>query len=160
MNQSSQPNGYIKIKLDSENKPVRYKSRLVARGFQQEHGINYDETFAPVVKYKSIKMVLSITACRDMELKQIDFDTAYLNATLNHTVYMQLPEGSNYPKGTVCKLIKSLYGLKQAGHDWHEIARDLLLSLSYQQFNAIVVYLSNTPQDPDLSSSPYMSMTH
>ena len=68
-----------------------------------------------------------------MELKQIDFDTAYLNATLNHTVYMQLPEGSNYPKGTVCKLVKSLYSLKQAGHDWHEIARDLLLSLNYEQ---------------------------
>jgi hypothetical protein len=123
----------FKIKLDNNNKPVRFKSRLVARGFQQQQGVNYDETFAPVVKMKSIKLVLSLAASRDMELQQIDFDTAYLNATLQHTVYMELPDGSNYPKGTVCKLLKSLYGLKQAGHDWNELLRDLLIKLGYKQ---------------------------
>ena len=150
----------FKVKLDSENRPVRYKARLVARGFQQEHGISYDETFAPVVKYKSIKIVLSITANRDMELKQIDFDTAYLNATLSHDVYMQMPEGSNYPKGTVLKLVKSLYGLKQAGHDWHEIARDLLLNLNYEQLECDkCVFLKYTSDDRFIILTLYVDDT-
>jgi Reverse transcriptase (RNA-dependent DNA polymerase)/Pol polyprotein, beta-barrel domain len=122
-----------KIKLDSNNQPVRYKARLVARGFEQTHGVDYDETFAPVVKLKSLKLILSLAAARDLEVKQVDFDTAFLNADLSHDVYMELPQGAKYPPGTVIKLRKSLYGLKQAGHDWHEVLRDLLLSLGYEQ---------------------------
>jgi Reverse transcriptase (RNA-dependent DNA polymerase)/Pol polyprotein, beta-barrel domain/Integrase core domain len=122
-----------KLKLGSDNQPVRYKARLVARGFQQTHGVDYDETFAPVVKLKSLKLVLALAAAQDLEVKQIDFDTAFLNAELSHEVYMELPEGSNYPPGTVCKLLKSIYGLKQAGHDWHVALRELLLELGYQQ---------------------------
>jgi hypothetical protein len=68
-----------------------------------------------------------------LEIKQIDFDTAFLNAKLNHDVYMKLPEGTSYPPGTVVKLIKSIYRLKQAGHDWHVVLRDLLISLGYEQ---------------------------
>jgi hypothetical protein len=122
-----------KIKLDSNNQPIRYKARLVARGFQQTQGVDYDETFAPVVKLKSLKLILSLAAARDLEVKQVDFDTAFLNAELSHDVYMELPPGSKYPPGTVIKLLKSIYGLKQAGHDWHEVLRDLLVSLGYMQ---------------------------
>lgn len=123
----------FKIKLDANNQPTRFKARLVARGFQQTHGIDYDETFAPVVKIKSLKLILSWAADEDLEIKQIDFDTAFLNAELEHEVYMELPEGSNHPPGTVIKLLKSLYGLKQAGHDWHHLARDVLIKLGYKQ---------------------------
>ena len=123
----------FKLKLDSNNQPVRYKARLVARGFQQTEGVDYDETFAPVVKLKSLKLILSWAADQDLEIKQIDFDTAFLNAELEHEVYMELPEGSNYPSGSVCKLLKSIYGLKQAGHDWHQLIRDEIIELGYEQ---------------------------
>ena len=107
-----------KIKLDSNNQPVRFKARLVARGFEQKEGIDYEETFAPVVKLKSLKILLAIAAAQDLEVRQMDFDNAFLNAELSHDVYMELPKGSHYPDGTVIKLKKSLYGLKQAGRDY------------------------------------------
>jgi Reverse transcriptase (RNA-dependent DNA polymerase)/Pol polyprotein, beta-barrel domain/GAG-pre-integrase domain len=154
--ESSIPNGQqpitakwvFKLKLDSNNNPTRYKARLVARGFQQTEGVDYDETFAPVVKLKSLKLILSIAAAQDLEIKQMDFDTAFLNADLSHDVYMRLPEGSNYPPGTVCKLLKSIYGLKQAGHDWHVILRDLLTSLGYEQLQCDrCVFIKRTEGD-------------
>ena len=137
----------FKIKLDSMNQPVRYKARLVAKGFQQQYGIDYNETFAPVVKLKSIKMVLALAAAMDLELKQLDFDTAFLNATLNEDVYMELPDGvTNHPPGTVCKLIKALYGLKQAPHDWNlDIHKYLIDELDYEQLECDkCIYMKST----------------
>ena len=137
----------FKIKLDSMNQPVRYKARLVAKGFQQQYGIDYNETFAPVVKLKSIKMVLAVAAAMDLELKQLDFDTAFLNATLNEDVYMELPDGvTNHPPGTVCKLIKALYGLKQAPHDWNlDIHKYLIDELDYEQLECDkCIYMKTT----------------
>ena len=87
-----------KIKLDSNNQPVRFKARLVARGFEQKEGIDYEETFAPVVKLKSLKILLAIAAAQDLEMRQMDFDNAFLNAELSHDVYMELPKGSHYPR--------------------------------------------------------------
>ena len=108
------------VKKDENNNPIRYKARLVARGFEQVPGVDFDETFAPVTKLKSIKLLLSLAAGKDLEIKQLDFDTAFLNARLNHKVYLRLPPGTGH-EGQAVQLIKSLYGLKQAGHDWHEL---------------------------------------
>jgi hypothetical protein len=103
----------FKIKLGSDNQPIRYKARIVAKGFQQQYGIDYNETFAPVVKIKSLKILLSLAAMFDLELKQLDFDTAFLNASLAEDVYMVQPDGfHNGNRDTVCKLNKALYGLK------------------------------------------------
>ena len=122
------------VKRDANNNPIRYKCRLVARGFQQSEGIDYDETFAPVAKMKSVKLLLALAAHFDLEVKQLDFDTAFLNATLSHTVYMKLPPGCGAPPGTVVRLVKSLYGLKQAGHDWNELIVGFIIkSLGYTQ---------------------------
>ena len=118
------------IKMDERNNPTRYKARLVARGFEQVHGIDFDETYAPVTKINSIKLLLSVAADQDLEIKQLDFDTAFLNARLDHTVYLTLPPGTGQ-EGQVVKLIKSLYGLKQAGHDWHELIAGTLIQLGY-----------------------------
>jgi hypothetical protein len=138
-----------KIKRGSDNLPIRYKARLVAKGFQQQYGVDYEETFAPVVKIKSLKIVLSLAAAQDLELKQLDFDTAFLNATLIQDVYMELPDGvRGYPKGTVCKLIKSLYGLKQAPHDWNQDIHQFLISLNYKQIECDkCVYIKRTKAD-------------
>ena len=122
----------FKLKLDADNKPVRFKARVVAKGFQQVYGIDYTETFAPVAKMKSIKLVLSIAAHFDLELKQLDFDTAFLNASLIEDVYMEQPDGFHVGgPNIVCKLHKALYGLKQAPHDWNHTLHSSLVKLGY-----------------------------
>lgn len=135
-----------KIKLDSDNKPVRHKARIVAKGFQQQYGIDYNETFAPVVKIKSLKMLLSLAAQLNLELKQLDFDTAFLNATLTEDVYMEQPEGfHNGDPNMVCKLHKALYGLKQAPHEWNRDLNQFLIQLGYQQLQCdTCVYVKRT----------------
>jgi hypothetical protein len=107
-----------------DGRVVRFKARLVARGYSQQFGIDYDETYSPVLKYKTLRIVLAIVAIRDYELELMDVQTAYLNADLRETVYMQQPEGYERGPGsavgaTVCLLRKALYGLKQAGREWN-----------------------------------------
>ena len=100
-----------KIKHD-----MTFKSRLVAKGFKQTHGIDYDETFSPVVMLKFIRILLVIAAYYDYEIWKMDVKTAFLNGNLIEDVYMTQPEGfvdSKYPN-RVCKLQRSIYGLKQA----------------------------------------------
>ena len=111
----------FKVKLDGDNNPIRWKARVVAKGFQQVYGVDYMETFAPVAKLKSIKLVLAITAQLDLELMQLDFDTAFLNASLTDDLYMEQPPGFHQgADNIVCKLKKALYGLKQAPYEWNK----------------------------------------
>ena len=97
------------------------KARLVARGFQQVQGVDYHETYAPVVKLTSIRVLLSIVAHLDLELHQMDVVTAFLNGDMDEDVYMEQPEGCKDPTKPdhVCKLVKALYGTKQAHRRWH-----------------------------------------
>ena len=105
-----------KIKHD-----MTFKSRLVAKCFKQTHGIDYDETFSPVIMFKSIRILLAITAYYDYEICQMDVKTAFLNGNLLEDVYMTQPEGFVDPKypNRVCKLQRSIYGLKQASRSWN-----------------------------------------
>ena len=98
-----------------------YKARLVAKGFKQTHGIDYDETFSPVTMLKSIRILIAIVAYHDYEIWQMDVKTAFLNGNLLEDVYMTQPEGFVQPKnsGKVCKLQRSIYGLKQASRSWN-----------------------------------------
>ena len=95
---------------------VRFKARLVARGFTQEQGVDFDEVFSPVVKHASIRLLLAIVARRDWELEQLDVKTAFLHGEIRETIYMMQPESFVKPEdmGKVCLLEKSIYGLKQA----------------------------------------------
>lgn len=108
-----------KIKYKSNGEIERYKARLVVRGFTQEYGVNYKETFSPVVKFPSIRTILAIAASKNMYLKQFDIKTAFLNSELRETIYMKQPIGYDDGSGKVCKLNKSLYGLKQASRAWN-----------------------------------------
>jgi transposase InsO family protein len=111
-----------KTKYNENGTLDKYKARLVAKGFAQKHGIDYTETFAPVVRFSSIRALLAIGAYYDLEIHQMDVKTAFLNGDLDHDIYMKQPEGYEV-KGyehLVCKLNKSLYGLKQAGRQWYE----------------------------------------
>ena len=92
-----------------------YKARQVAKGFKQTHGIDYDETFSPVAMLKSIRILIAIVAYHDYEIWQMDVKTAFLNGNLLEDVYMTQPK--NF--GKVCKLQRSIYGLKQASRSWN-----------------------------------------
>ena len=137
----------FKVKLDSNSKPIRYKARVVAKGFQQVYGLDYHETFAPVAKIKSMKLVLAIAAQFDLELKQLDFDTAFLNASLTEEVYMEQPDGFQIGgPNLVCKLLKALYGLKQAPYEWNQILHRFMITIGYKAIIADpCVYVKRFP---------------
>ncbi|KAE8224207.1 hypothetical protein CF319_g2861 [Tilletia indica] len=123
----------LRIKRNADATIQKYKGRLVARGFTQVHGVDYDETFAPTSRLQILRLFCALSAALDMELHQIDFETAYLNAKLKHDIYMEVPEGVEALPNEVLKLRLALYGLKQSGHDWHAALRDALASIGFQQ---------------------------
>lgn len=106
-------------KYHASGKLTRRKARLVARGFTQIHGVNYDDTYSPVARYDSLRLIFRIAAMRGWIAQQMDIDTAYLHSLLRHEVYMRPPPGyrtSKYP--IVLKVRRALYGLKQSGREW------------------------------------------
>ncbi|KAK8665988.1 hypothetical protein V6N13_006141 [Hibiscus sabdariffa] len=111
----------FKKKTDMDGNVQTYKGRLVAKGFRQIHDVDYDETFSPVAMFKSIRILLAIAAFHDYEIWQMDVKTAFLNGKLEEDVYMTQPEGFVTPEnvGKVCKLQRSIYGLKQASRSWN-----------------------------------------
>ena len=134
----------FKTKRKADGQIDRFKARLVAQGFSQQHGVDYEETFAPVAKYKSIRTVLAIGNQLDLEIHQMDVNSAYLNGEIVEDIYMKQPEGfvsSEYPN-KVCKLRKSLYGLKQSARCWNDKINSYLLVISKtQQILASIIEL-------------------
>jgi hypothetical protein len=109
----------------------RYKSKLVTEGFQQVHGIDFDETFAPVVKMDSIRLELAIVAAKGWEVHQMDMKNAFLHGDLSKEIYMGQPQGFMHDSSLVCRLKKSLYGLKQAPRAWYAKMESYLLSQNF-----------------------------
>uniref|UniRef100_A0A2N9GUX4 Retrovirus-related Pol polyprotein from transposon TNT 1-94 n=1 Tax=Fagus sylvatica TaxID=28930 RepID=A0A2N9GUX4_FAGSY len=123
----------FKTKKDSLGNIERYKARLVAKGFTQKEGINYTETFSPVSKKDSLRIILALVAHFDLELQQMDVKTAFLNGDLEEEVYMKQPEGfpSSDGEHLVCKLKKSIYGLKQASRQWYLKFHNVISSFGF-----------------------------
>ena len=111
----------FKKKTDMDGNVQIHKARLVTKGFRQVQGIDYNETFSPVAMLKSVRINLAIDAYFDYEIWQMDVKTTFLNGNLEEDVYMIQPEGFVDPKNAskVCKLQKSIYGLKQASQSWN-----------------------------------------
>ena len=125
----------FKTKHDSICNIERYKARLVAKGFTQKDGIDYKETFSPVSKKDSLRIIMALVAHYDLELHQMDVKTAFLNGNLEEEIYMDQPEGFSV-KGKehmVCKLKKSIYGLKQASRQWYLKFNDTITSFGFQE---------------------------
>jgi hypothetical protein len=111
----------LKVKPATPGSPARYKARLVAKGFSQRPGIDFEETFSPVIKHDTLRVVLSFVAAYDMEMSQLDVKTAFLYGELDEEIYLQQPEGYVVAgkEKYVCRLHKCIYGLKQASRVWN-----------------------------------------
>ena len=121
------------IKYNADGSIEKYKARLVIKGFRQVYGRDYDETFAPVARYESLKIVLAMATILDMEVHQMDVCTAFLNGKLEEEIYMVEPEGHTTGQTNVCKLLKSLYGLKQAGRIWYQLLHSFLVKNGFRR---------------------------
>ena len=127
------------IKQNPDGSIDKRKARLVARGFTQTHGVDYEETFAPVAKINTIRVLLSLAANLDWHLQQYDVKNAFLHGDLKEEVYMSLPPGYDAPRTSgsmVCRLKKALYGLKQSPRAWFGRFRFTMKKYGYKQSDA------------------------
>ncbi|XP_059599385.1 retrovirus-related Pol polyprotein from transposon RE1 [Vitis vinifera] len=125
----------FKNKMDENGVIVRNKARLVAQGFKQIEGIDFDETFAPVARLESIRILLAVACVWKFKLFQMDVKSAFLNGILNEEVYVEQPKGFQDPRypNHVYRLRKALYGLKQAPRAWHERLTSYLLKKGFMR---------------------------
>ena len=132
----------FKRKIDANGVVERHKARLVAQGCTQKFGLDYEETFSPVVRFESIRTVVALGAQQRLQLHQIDVSTAFLHGKLTEEVYMRQPEGFVEPgkEHLLCCLNRSIYGLKQSPRCWNHVLDNRLKEMGFKQ----------TPSDPCL----------
>jgi len=121
----------FKIKYKADGSIERHKARLVAKGYNQIEGVDYMETFSPVAKMATIRFVLILATTNNSFLKQFYVNTIFLHGDLDEEVYMTIPQGmqSSHNRDLVCKLQKSIYGLKQTSGQWnHKLTSNLSLN--------------------------------
>lgn len=123
-----------KLKLKPDGSVDKYKARLVARGFTQREGIDYEETFAPVLKFSTLRILIALATSLNLQMEQMDVVTAFLNGVLDEVIYMKPPPG--YWEGRKLKLKKALYGLKQAGRKWYEKLDEKLNELGFKRIQS------------------------
>ena len=125
----------FKRKVGADGSVERYKARLVAQGFSQQYGLDYDETFCPVVRFESLRTVIAFAVQNNLYLHQMDFTSAFLNGSLKEEVYMKQPEGfvEKQKEHLVCKLKHSLYGLKQSPRCWNSVLDVQLKRMGFEQ---------------------------
>ena len=125
----------FKTKTDADGHIEQYKARLVAQGFSQKFVTDYNETFSPVVRLESVRTLIAMSVQQGLHLHQVGVDTAFLNGELEEEVYMQQPEGFITPgkEHLVCRLKKSIYGLKQYLRCWNVVLDDYLKKMGLVQ---------------------------
>ena len=142
MPKNVKPVGYKWVfvrKRNEKNEIIRYKARLVAQGFSQRPGIDYDETYSPVMDAITFRYLISLAVSKKLEMRLMDVVTAYLYGSLDSDIYMKIPEGFKMPEALSTKpkemysikLQRSLYGLKQSGRMWYNRLSDYLINKGY-----------------------------
>ena len=123
----------FKRKLNASGNVEKYKARLVAKGYTQREGVHFVETFSPVAKFTYIRIIAALTAYFDLELHQMDVKIAFLNGHLEEEIYMSQPDGfvEKENQGKVCKLNRSIYGLRQASRQWNILFDDAITSYGF-----------------------------
>lgn len=121
------------VKYNSDGSVERYKARLVAKGYTQNYGIDYLETFAPVAKMNTVRIILSLAAIFGWTLLQFDVKNAFLHGDLEEEIYMEVPPGFESKAGKVCRLKKAFYGLKQSPRAWFGRFSKVMITLGYRQ---------------------------
>lgn len=123
------------VKRDAQGNIARFKARWVVKGFMQQYGVDFEQTFASVVKPMAFRVLFAIAAFLDLEIEQMDVKTAFLNGDIDAEVYVRYPEG--FGETRICKLNKALYGLKQSPRLWYErLSRFLLVKLGLKHLEA------------------------
>jgi hypothetical protein len=122
----------FKKKMDHLGNVIEYKARFVAKGFTQKYGVDFQETFAPVAKLKSIRMLTAIAASLGLNMYQDDVPSAFLKGTLSEELWMAQPEGFDDGSGRYCRMKKTLYGLKQSPREWNAVIHQFLIRQGFQ----------------------------
>jgi hypothetical protein len=127
----------FKVKRNADGSIERYKARVVAKGFSQRPGVDYIEVFAPTFRMASIRTIIALAAKHDYHLHSIDISSAFLNGNLEEEIYMEQPPGFvQFGPEFVCKLKKSLYGLKQSARQWNKKLNATLFNLGYKRLES------------------------
>ena len=142
----------FKLKVGADGLVYQHKARLVAQGFSQKYGCDYEETFSPVARFESLRALIAIAVQNNLKLHQMDVTTAFLNGKLDEEVYMEQPEGFvvKNKEDLVCKLKRSIYGLKQSPRCWNSTLNCHLKEMGFVQLTA----------DPCLYTSSKKKMFH
>ncbi|KAF2344435.1 Reverse transcriptase RNA-dependent DNA polymerase, partial [Trinorchestia longiramus] len=147
----------FKKKTGPDGNVCSYKARLVAQGYAQKFGVDYDETFSPVVRFESVRAVLALAAKHNLQLHHMDVATAFLNGELSEEIYLTQPEGfvSEGNENLVCRLNKSLYELKQSPKCWNTALDGHLKQLGFKQSkNDACIYTRNNVNVAKYCSEP------
>jgi len=120
------------MKLGPDGQVECYKAYLVAKGFSQVEGIDFNETYSSVVGHSTVQTLLALACANGWHIHQMDAKSAFLNRDLKKEIYMKIPLGQNRPKGHVLQLRKALYGLKQTLREWYTKVYEVMVGLEYK----------------------------
>lgn len=124
------------VKRNTDHSIASFKARLVARGFSQKYGVDYTDTFAPTVRHDTLRTFFAVVCLEDLECHQVDVNNAFTESSLKEDIYMKPPPGVDVRPGRALHILKSLYGLKQAARDWHQLCVSELKEMGFIQSEA------------------------